>query len=169
MAHDAAKAGDVKSLHKILLQAPEQLNKQDKFTQTCLHLAAFSGHVECVQKLLELGANVNVEDRSHFTPLHSAASASDRTERHLEICRVLLLYGISKSVGTILTLAKELSRTLSRRTRQVSCTIWLATRTPTSFKSYCNCSLKRVATLTFENRLGKRHFIKRRFGGQLRL
>ena len=43
--------------------------------QTSLHLAAIAGHVDAVQALIELGADVNkINDISAASPLHLAGS-----------------------------------------------------------------------------------------------
>ena len=92
-SHEAAKAGNVKRLKKVVSQ--NNVNNRDLYSQTCLHLAAFCGHIEAVKKLLDLGADVNAVDKNGFTPLLSAASASERSEIHLQICELLLKKGMN--------------------------------------------------------------------------
>ncbi|KAK3091477.1 hypothetical protein FSP39_020110 [Pinctada imbricata] len=44
-----------------------------QFTQTPLHLSAYTGHPHCVQWLVQSGANINSQDYLGETPLHKAA------------------------------------------------------------------------------------------------
>lgn len=60
-------------------------NATDKHRRTPLHLAAFFGHADCVNKLVEYKANVHAGAVDGFTPLHFAAQNG-----HLEVCRALL-------------------------------------------------------------------------------
>ena len=47
----------------------------DRTGQTCLHVAASSGHYEMVQVLLGQGSDYNSVDGDGWTPLHSASRA----------------------------------------------------------------------------------------------
>lgn len=60
------------------------INKGDYDSRTALHLAAGEGHVAIVEALCKAGADVNVEDRWHRTPLDDALQ-----NRHDECQRVL--------------------------------------------------------------------------------
>ncbi|GKY92892.1 hypothetical protein MPSEU_000258200 [Mayamaea pseudoterrestris] len=64
------------------------INKGDYNSRTALHLAAGEGHVAIVNALCEAGADVNVEDRWHRTPLDDAIQ-----NRHDECQHVLEKYG----------------------------------------------------------------------------
>lgn len=44
----------------------------DQFRLTALHLACKKGHVEIVKLLISLGANVDVKDSQHRSPLFYA-------------------------------------------------------------------------------------------------
>jgi ankyrin repeat protein len=55
------------------------MDKSDFFGVTPLHVAAASGHVECVKLLVEAGANIGAVDRSFgYTPIHSATLTSKK-------------------------------------------------------------------------------------------
>lgn len=60
--------------------------------RTALQCAAYSGFLECVQILLEAGAEVNLQDDEGITALHWAASAG-----HLATVSLLLNSGMWKS------------------------------------------------------------------------
>lgn len=70
--HQAAAAGDVELVQKLLAQGAD-LNGRDKDGSTPLHEAAGNGWVDVVRLLLEKGANVEATDASGRTPLHRAA------------------------------------------------------------------------------------------------
>lgn len=78
---------DTKSLYSII-------NRYNKFGMTALHGAIFYGRLEAVRLLLDLGANPNIQTRSHlchyyFTfPLHLAALSGK-----LRITKALLAAG----------------------------------------------------------------------------
>jgi ankyrin repeat protein len=83
---DAAKTGDVGGLAVLLDQHPEKLHVRDEpYEHTLLHLAAFAGHLEAVDLLLERGLDVNVREKGDNTyPMHWAAAAG-----HLDVVRRL--------------------------------------------------------------------------------
>ena len=56
--------------------------------RTSLHYAVQFGDDECVNMLIDAGANVKAEDASRFTALHLAANRGD-----LSKCRILLDHG----------------------------------------------------------------------------
>ncbi|EKX50759.1 hypothetical protein GUITHDRAFT_61037, partial [Guillardia theta CCMP2712] len=53
-----------------------------------LHIASLAGHVEVVQKLVELGAVVNMGNKKGYSPLHCAALMGN-----LETCKRLVALG----------------------------------------------------------------------------
>ena len=61
---------------------------------TPLHLAAYTGQMETVEALIELGADVNAEDENKKTPLHLAKQAS-----FPEIVKVLIKNGAGRKKG----------------------------------------------------------------------
>ena len=106
--HIAARAGDTDALQRDLSTSKVDINVRDTFTQTPLHWyvaflsklmfnqfrAAYAGRVNAVRFLLANGANPNATDKNGFTPLHSAASAGERSLDHLNVCKLLLRNGI---------------------------------------------------------------------------
>lgn len=83
--HDSAKRGAVGEIEKGLAQNPMLVNEVDQFGQTPLHIAAFEGHLELAEMLVEHGASLSLQDKNGWTPLHSAAS-----NRHLTIVERLI-------------------------------------------------------------------------------
>ncbi|CAH1763524.1 15455_t:CDS:2 [Entrophospora sp. SA101] len=71
---EAASRGDCDSVIKLLSTLPQpDLNKSDDKGRTPLHFACAGGYYNCVQLLIEHGANVNVEaDVAGNRPIHLA-------------------------------------------------------------------------------------------------
>lgn len=75
--------------------------------QSALHYAAIAGHINIIQALLEVGANVHQKDEDGFTPLHAVAEFD-----HLPVITLLLEEGanlneIDNDGKTPLDLAKD--------------------------------------------------------------
>ena len=83
---DAARNGDVKRLAALLDEYPDKLRvRTQPYEHTLLHLAAFAGHLSCVDLLLARGIDVNVREKGDNTyPMHWAAAAG-----HLHVVRRL--------------------------------------------------------------------------------
>jgi hypothetical protein len=65
------------------------VNAIDENRRTALHFVAGLGNEECVQLLMEAGAEVEPADKEGFTPLHIAAGEqSSRNVRFIVHCRV---------------------------------------------------------------------------------
>jgi len=75
---DAARAGDVEKLTRLLDAHPDKLLTRDQpYEHTLLHVASFAGHLNCVDLLLERGIDVNVREKGDNTcPMHWAAAAA---------------------------------------------------------------------------------------------
>lgn len=58
----AAKQGNVADVRAILQRRAELINERDQLGATALHYAAFSGHRDVVQALVEQGAEINATD-----------------------------------------------------------------------------------------------------------
>lgn len=90
MANDifhAVKVGDVNGVKKFL-GAGADVNARDKDgdNQTPLHYACRKGHAAIVRLLLDHGADVNVRNGLHNTPIGLACE----TDGHLDIVRILI-------------------------------------------------------------------------------
>ena len=59
---DAAKRGDVQKIEELVRAHPELINERDTSGVTALHYAAFGGHRQAVQLLVQKGADVNARD-----------------------------------------------------------------------------------------------------------
>lgn len=79
--HSAVAAGDAESLSRLLSnrEAVLDVNRYGPDGRTPLHLAAFSGQLECMQLLMEGGASLQARtsNLSHNTTLHLAARSKD--------------------------------------------------------------------------------------------
>ena len=69
--HDAAKAGDIKTV-KQHLTAGADVNAKDIGGFTPLHHAAVNGHKEITELLIAAGTDVNAKDKEGKTPLDKA-------------------------------------------------------------------------------------------------
>lgn len=73
---EAAKAGDLETVQRIVLNNPHTVNCRDLDGRhsTPLHFAAGYNRVSVVEFLLENGAEVHVSDKGGLVPLHNACS-----------------------------------------------------------------------------------------------
>ena len=85
--HDAAKAGDLEQLQKMVVQGAD-VNEKAVQNETALMIAALAGKGEIVNYLLQRGADINARNTSGMTSLHAAAYAG-----HSDIVRLLVAKG----------------------------------------------------------------------------
>ena len=86
---DATEQARNQKMLTAILQCNPNLNHEDNFKRTPLHLACISGNGTAVQLLLQSNAvNVNAQSAGGETPLMKAAAAG-----RLEICQILLKGG----------------------------------------------------------------------------
>eukprot|EP00434_Breviolum_minutum_P015901 symbB.v1.2.014013.t2/scaffold1012.1/size144332/6 len=83
----ACEENQLDELH-LLLRRPLNPTCVNDEGVTALHVAARQGHLECINLLVQAGAEI---DHGPVTPLHLAARHG-----HLEACKVLLDYGAEK-------------------------------------------------------------------------
>ena len=90
--HEAAAIGDAQALEYLLLSGEENPDGEDWDwgKRTPLHVAAGAGHVGCVEKLLEHGADGEMRMAGGWTPAHCAAECGS-----LEILQALVANGVS--------------------------------------------------------------------------
>ncbi|XP_023341382.1 ankyrin repeat and SOCS box protein 1 isoform X3 [Eurytemora carolleeae] len=104
--HLAAFLGNIQSLREIL-QDPLKKDliraRIRPFLSTPLRLAATGGHVECIEELLENGAEVDEEDIKAQTPLFVAL-----VNQHWSAARTLLEHGANPN-GSLRNLCSPLS------------------------------------------------------------
>jgi ankyrin repeat protein len=100
--HAAATFGEYE-LAKMILEDGQQnhkhinVNAEDTYGLTPLHLAARAGNLKMAELLLQWGANPNVAEKYGFTPLHEAVE-----NNHIELVRILLKNGADKKISTAL-------------------------------------------------------------------
>ncbi|KAE9619647.1 hypothetical protein Lal_00038167 [Lupinus albus] len=70
----AAQHGDVVSLRRALDNLTGSIDEPVEDGDTALHLTCLYGHLECVQLLLERGANLEAKDDDGAIPLHDACA-----------------------------------------------------------------------------------------------
>ena len=78
---------------KVLIEKNANVNKQDKYGDTPLHLAAGNGYHNICKLLVENNANINQPNNKGNTPLHLAAE-----ERHIDVIEILLDGGADTSI-----------------------------------------------------------------------
>jgi len=88
--HEAAALGDRERVEEHLQTSSGAMSSNSADGFTPLHYAAFFGHPEVVQLLIDSGADVDAEagNASRVRPLHSAAACED-----VESCKRLLAAG----------------------------------------------------------------------------
>lgn len=86
----AAAMGETEACRKFIQADDVLLEMASSDGWTPLHLACFFGHLQTVEMLLEIGADVKVRSANamHNTPLHAAAAS-----RNQDICALLLSNG----------------------------------------------------------------------------
>ncbi|KAH8384004.1 hypothetical protein KR009_011649 [Drosophila setifemur] len=92
---EAAKAGDLDTVRRIVLNNPHSVNCRDLDGRhsTPLHFAAGFNRVPVVQFLLEHGAEVHMADKGGLVPLHNACSYG-----HYEVTELLVKHGANVNV-----------------------------------------------------------------------
>ncbi|MHC9540406.1 MAG: ankyrin repeat domain-containing protein [Vulcanimicrobiota bacterium] len=95
--HKAAKGGDLEAIKAIIEKGPDKINEPNSEGLAPLHLAAFYGHVEIVNYLIDNGAKIDIrtcaENSSWNTPFHFAAE-----QGYLQIIKIFLDKGTNINV-----------------------------------------------------------------------
>ncbi|XP_068927056.1 ankyrin repeat domain-containing protein 42 [Petaurus breviceps papuanus] len=87
--HVAAYKGDLEMLKKLVENGIININERDDNEYTLLHRAAGQGHIECLQWLIEMGADVNITNKDGET-------AADTAKKFAHLSAVSLLSGLQK-------------------------------------------------------------------------
>jgi ankyrin repeat protein len=99
--HEAARAGDLAAVKKLLQNKPELVNETNKYGMTPLFWAAQDGNMEMAELLMKNGAQVNVASPIFGTALHRAVFMG-----HDQMVKYLLDKGahttVQNSTGTVL-------------------------------------------------------------------
>ncbi|CAJ1934559.1 unnamed protein product [Cylindrotheca closterium] len=93
--HEAAMSGNLEALKELLRSSNSSdgensvdPNGQDSSGQTALHLCADRGNLDCLDLLIEAGAEIDIGDQDGITPLQTAVISG-----HAKICERLLEAG----------------------------------------------------------------------------
>ena len=95
----AAKKGDLVALRAATDSNPALIWVRDKDGSTPLHCAAWKGHPQLVEYLLDVGADINDHNENgHWgtTPLHAAAHGNQK-----KVAEVLLSRGADVNAGNL--------------------------------------------------------------------
>ncbi|XP_031243235.1 ankyrin repeat domain-containing protein 42 isoform X3 [Mastomys coucha] len=87
--HVAAFKGDLEMLKKLIGDGVINLNERDDNGSTPMHKAAGQGHIDCLQWLIEMGADSNITNKAGERP-------SDVAKRFAHLAAVKLLEGLQK-------------------------------------------------------------------------
>ncbi|XP_036047227.1 ankyrin repeat domain-containing protein 42 isoform X3 [Onychomys torridus] len=87
--HVAAFKGDLEMLKNLIGDGVINLNERDDNGSTPMHKAAGQGHIECLQWLIEMGANSNITNKAGEKP-------SDVAKRFAHLAAVKLLEGLQR-------------------------------------------------------------------------
>ncbi|XP_051004903.1 ankyrin repeat domain-containing protein 42 [Acomys russatus] len=87
--HMAAFKGDLEMLKKLIGDGVINLNERDDNGSTPMHKAAGQGHIECLQWLIEMGADSNITNKAGERP-------NDVAKRFAHLAAVKLLEGLQK-------------------------------------------------------------------------
>ena len=87
--HSAAESGNYRQLKRLLEEDPHLVNAKDKRGQKPLHYAA-SNSLQCVELLVESGADLNARDRDGYTAIFRAFT--------VEIAKVLVENGAKVNI-----------------------------------------------------------------------
>ena len=85
---EAARQGDLATIERLVGEGLD-FDAKTRYGATALSFACDKGHVDVVRYLVDLGADVNVQDTFYeYTPLGWATS-----KKHVEVIEVLLAHG----------------------------------------------------------------------------
>ena len=73
-----------------------QYHNTHSHTHTHTHPHPLPGHTDCINSLVGSGADVNVKDKKHYTPLHAAAAGGQ-----CHAVKMLLELGANVSHSTV--------------------------------------------------------------------
>ncbi|XP_025835265.1 tankyrase [Agrilus planipennis] len=95
---EAAKAGDLEQVQRILGTYPHIVNCRDMDGRhsTPLHFASGYNRVSVVEFLLQCGADVHAKDKGGLVPLHNACSYG-----HYEVTELLVKHGANVNVADL--------------------------------------------------------------------
>ena len=97
---EAARWGRVDLLEKLFESSGLHVDARNEFDCTSLMLAASAGQIKAIKYLLDRGADVNSIGGPHsMTPLISAIAALHPKRVYLQVCKLLLDSGATRTIG----------------------------------------------------------------------
>lgn len=97
--HEAAAAGRLEVITQLGLNSSENINSVDAQGNTPLIIAAQNGHYSVVKFLIDMAAEINVQNSQGTTALIAACSALDNKEDRLQIIELLLRNNADKALA----------------------------------------------------------------------
>lgn len=96
VAHRAVVYGDVEGISELVTRHEWLLTTRFRHRAGLIHLATFAGKRDVVTELLRAGGDLNLRDRSGFTPLYHAARSPDG--QSADAARALVAWGADVNV-----------------------------------------------------------------------
>uniref|UniRef100_A0A0K0FUW3 Inversin (inferred by orthology to a human protein) n=1 Tax=Strongyloides venezuelensis TaxID=75913 RepID=A0A0K0FUW3_STRVS len=96
----AALGGQAHTLGVMISELGFDKMAEDMLDRTVLHAAAYCGFVACVQKLIDLGVEINAIDRDEETPLHVACARGKEEVVYLLVRHGAIINPYSRVNGT---------------------------------------------------------------------
>ncbi|ELK01158.1 Ankyrin repeat and SOCS box protein 2 [Pteropus alecto] len=85
--HEAAYYGQLSCLKALQRAYPATIDQRTLQEETALYLATCRGHLDCLQSLLQAGAEPDISNKSRETPLYKACE-----RKNVEAVRILVQY-----------------------------------------------------------------------------
>ncbi|CAJ0855960.1 17302_t:CDS:2 [Entrophospora sp. SA101] len=95
----AVEENDIKAIEELIKEKQVEVSACDDFGNSALHYALLEANIKVIDKLLELGAKVNIINKGGFSPLHIAVTKSKENPEYREIAKKLLVNGANPNLS----------------------------------------------------------------------